>query len=113
MTPLQKYLLQGTAELKIRLSIEPRIILPDGKNLNVEAHFPDFGFAKGTLIFEIHSPPERDARQMLLAKNYSISTLSAPEPEMEFDRDSFVKMLSDWTWNGPDDESPVCLLRDI
>jgi hypothetical protein len=50
----------------------------------------------------------------VVAAGFGYSTLSEPSADRKYDRESFVEMLRDWGWAGPEHLSPSwCLEPEI
>jgi hypothetical protein len=68
----------------------------------------DFGYPNGMLIFA-DSKLVWEVGKDLVAQGYGYSVLSGRRP---YDREEMIEMLSDWTWNGPEDARPKWLLPE-
>jgi len=83
------------------------VALPTGQTVTAELHFPQFGFAKGTLVFDFPASEShasfRDA--MRQADGYSASYFGLDDGNICQPSD-LAEMLSDWQWNGPEDTKP-------
>ncbi len=87
------------------------ITLPTGQTVTAELHFPQFGFAKGTLVFDFPASQShasfRDAMRQV--DGYSASYFGLDEGDICQPSD-LAEMLSDWQWNGPEDSKPLWLV---
>ncbi len=88
------------------LSIEAPYSLSvrDGVILQVPVLVRDFGAVKGMLIVEDYSQIS-DYQDELIDRGYGYSTMT-PEVSSDYDRDSVVSVLSDWSWSGKAEKKP-------
>ena len=64
-----------------------------------------FGAPKGMLIFTDYSLVKPYVDE-LLKLGYGFSVLEEPRSDESYDRDTFVAILSDWSWSGSRDRKP-------
>lgn len=81
------------------------VTMANGQTVRADVLLKNFGGRLGMLVFSTGAAvaPHGDA---LFDEGYGISVLHEPE-EVKYDRDSFVRMLSDWSWTGPPNERPA------
>jgi hypothetical protein len=59
-------------------------------------------------------PELRAHAEEIVAAGFGYSTLLEPSADERYDRESFVEMLQDWGWAGPEHLRPSwCLAPDI
>ena len=84
-----------------------------GGRIEVRLLLRHFGAANGTLIvtdFSVIRPFE----DQVVALGYGYSTLSEPSSPVTYERDTFVEILCDWGWSGPEEKRPAwCVESDV
>lgn len=99
MSALQDALSRAAVELGLRVSMNPAVVLADGRLEFADALFPDVGGPSGTLVV---SAGRAEAKRGLLdafkAQGYAVSTCPAYAMDGTFDLKAYMKMFCDWGW---------------
>jgi hypothetical protein len=96
---------QAAADLGLAIEAPFLLQLHDGR-IEARLLLRNFGAANGMLIvtdFSVIKPFMDEVG----TRGYGFSTLSEPSSRIAYDRDSFVQMLCDWGWSGPEEERPA------
>jgi hypothetical protein len=102
---------QAAADLGLAIEAPFLLQLQDGR-IEARLLLRNFGAANGMLIVTDFSVV-RPFVDEVDAGGYGFSTLSEPSSRAAYDRDTFVEMLCDWGWSGPEQERPVwCVVAD-
>ncbi|HEX2572237.1 MAG TPA: hypothetical protein VH877_22020, partial [Polyangia bacterium] len=88
------------------------LVIGPGRKVRAELLLKNFGAANGMLIFTSYAPVE-PYEDEIPALGYGFSVLLGHAEEGGYDRQSFIDMLSDWGWAGPEAERPDWLAGDI
>ncbi len=96
---------RAAAELGLRIEAPFVVQLRTGR-LEARLLLRHFGARNGMLIVTDFSVIEPFADEVV-AVGYGYSTLSEPRSADGYDKETFVEMLWDWGWFGPDDERPA------
>jgi hypothetical protein len=97
---MQEWLARAASQLDLQVCIDFSVPLADGRTLRSQAHFPDLGGDKGTLIFTFQQDLDAVARRELKNHGYALSTFSEPLDNESFDIQSYASMFREWGWTG-------------
>jgi hypothetical protein len=102
------------AERDLGISIETpfQLELANGSALVFDVLVKEFGAKNGTLLADDYSYVEKHAEE-ILSRGYTFSVYLQPNPTEMYDRDSYIEMLSEWGWCGPQQLRPRWLLPQI
>ena len=83
-----------------------------GNNVTIHAELlvKHFGAPNGMLIVTDYDLIEPHVKQLLKA-GYGFSVLEELSADESYDRETYVRMLSDWTWSGPEDQKPEWIVE--
>lgn len=98
----------ASADLGIEIVAPFEVVLASGECIKVHLLVPHFGAAKGMLLLTDYSLIEDHTSEIIQA-GYGFSVFSEPEASEEYDRDSYIEVLRDWGWSGPESEKPAWL----
>lgn len=96
---------EASRDLDLKIDAPFRLVLASGAEVDVRLRLRDFGAVNGMLIvtdFDLLAPHAKE----VVTAGFGYSTLSEPRPDAEYDRESFVEMLEDWGWSGPEPGRP-------
>ncbi|MEM7171315.1 MAG: hypothetical protein AAF530_14175 [Pseudomonadota bacterium] len=88
--------------------IQAPFLLQFSPNRSIAAHFlvPNFGARNGMIIvtdYRAIAPFVRD----IVALGYGYSTFGDYADGTQYDRDTYIKILSDWGWTGEERDRPA------
>ncbi len=95
---LQEELARAGRELGVRVVIGYIACLANRAEIPTQALFPDLGGRLGTVVFESLDACDAETRRELIDEGFSISTISQPSGNQEFDVDSYAEMFEEWGW---------------
>jgi hypothetical protein len=84
--------------------------LPSGAIVEADVLLQQFGFSKGMLLFT-NSEQICEDRDEIVRAGYGFSVLSEPASPTDWDLESIIDVLRDWTWAGDADEAPAWLRK--
>lgn len=96
---------QAAADLGLAIEAPFLLQLQDGQ-IEARLLLRNFGAVNGMLIVTDFSVI-RPFLQEIDACGYGFSTLSEPSSRVAYDRETFVEMLCDWGWSGPEEKRPT------
>lgn len=111
MSELAKRLARASAELGLRIDIQPAVSLPDGRTLIAAAHFPDLGTPHGIFVIPWERVDVETARKLHQA-GVAVSLIDEPPLDEPFDIDDFVEMFREWGWTAADQDRPSWMIDD-
>lgn len=111
MSELTKRLGRAGIELGLRVEIEPRVALSDGRVLLAAAHFPDLGTPRGMFVFPWEQVDDETARA-LHRDGQPASLIGEPLEGEEFSIDDYVEMFREWGWSATDRDQPAWMSED-
>lgn len=100
MNRMQEWLARAARELGVSVNIGYVAVLSNGRQLQAQARFPDFGGTCGTLVIDSDDVFDMHAERDLLDQGYCISIFSKPSANERFDLSGYAQMLSEWGWTG-------------
>jgi hypothetical protein len=96
---------EASLDLGVRCEAPFRLRLNSGVTVVARLLLRDFGAVNGMLIVTDYSRL-RAYTEEIVAAGFGYSTLSEPSPDEKYDRESFIEMLQDWGWAGPEHLRP-------
>ena len=98
------------AALDLDVLIEgPTSIALGDRTLNVPLIVRHFGAANGMIVVSSYAEIS-EYTEDLLQRGYGYSVMSPPRSDTEYNRESFIHLLSDWGWSGRPMDAPDWLL---
>jgi hypothetical protein len=101
---------RAVRDLKIEIIAPYEVDVAPATTVTVDLLVRNFGGRPGTLVVTDYSRIEPHA-ESLAALGYGFSVLSEPgdQPWSQYDRGTFIDMLSEWGWTGPAAARPAWL----
>ena len=99
---------EASRDLGLRWDAPFRLRLNSGATVVARLRLRDFGAVNGMFIVTDYSRIRAHTDE-IVAAGFGYSALPQPSPDDGYDRESFIEMLRDWGWAGPEHLRPSWL----
>lgn len=101
---------EAARDLNLNIEAPFSVCLENGELLNAAFVVREFGDKNGMLVFRDSSQVSNYGNR-ITDLGFSYSIIREPKNKVNYCKETFVNILSDWGWTGPHEEEPDWLIE--